>query len=141
MESIQFKLTTFHESFKFKKKPLPINLLHKFSEFTSSFFNLYSRFLVHIFTSFKSEKKILEQSMSFVSCELLSFGREDQLHWWITQSDSCSRNFLTQNSCCIFILFLGLLKIGSLFNILVFPGLLETRESLREDCSLSVLRQ
>src|ERR1044072_2592604 len=82
----------------------------------------------------------LEQSITFLSCEFLS------LEGKINYIDKSLKVILVlqislfKNSCCIYILFSGLLKIGSLYSILVFPGLLETRESLREDCSLSVLR-
>ena len=132
MESIQFKLTTFHESsaciynilkrfdvhintwiFQIQKEFFQSIFCITFQKFTSSFFNLLSQDYLFIL-SHHSSLINLEQSMIFVSCELLS------LEGKINHIDTCSRNHSTQNSTCIHILFSELLRIRSLFSILVF---------------------
>src|ERR1044072_1893891 len=100
-------------NFSNSKRVLPINFLHNFSEIHFFILQLSSQDYLFIL-SHHSSLVNLEQSMIFVSCELLSLEEK------INHFDTCSRNHSTQNSTCIHILFSELLKIRSLFSILVF---------------------
>src|ERR1044072_6436898 len=115
------------------KGALPIIFLHNFSEIHFFILQLSSQDYLFIL-SHHSSLINLEQSMIFVSCELLSLEEK------INHFDTCSRIHSTQKFYSYACLIFRIVEHKKSGYYPCGPGLLETRESLREDCSLSVLR-